>query len=144
MNSAVLGLKLLLGELALNGDSHDAEHLETVDDVSKSVTAAVDILDGLLCFDKLENGIMELRKQEVSVIDFLNDCVKPFAPQAREKRTELRLLFAKRNEEASESESRRISILPNLTGEVFSSPKTNRVLCTSVDFTVSLICMRTI
>lgn len=101
LNSAALGLKLLIDEFGSSEDPRDADHLDTASDVSKSVSAAVEILDGLLNFDKLESGIMELHKQEVKVIEFLRDCVKPFAPQAREKGTELHLIAGREPEETS-------------------------------------------
>jgi signal transduction histidine kinase len=92
LNSAILGLKLLLNEVQSSRGHRDAEHVDTVTDVSKSVMAAVDILDSLLCYDKLESGMLELRKQEIKLVEFLNDCISPFAPQARECGTALRLI----------------------------------------------------
>ena len=45
---------------------------------------AVEILNDLLCFDKLESGILELHKHEVPVKSFIADCVNMFGSQARE------------------------------------------------------------
>jgi CheY-like chemotaxis protein len=49
-----------------------------------SCTAAVDILNDLLCYEKLESGILELHKENITVDSFLNNCVTMFSAQARE------------------------------------------------------------
>jgi CheY-like chemotaxis protein len=46
--------------------------------------AAVDILNDLLCYEKLESGILELHKENIVVNSFLNNCVTMFSAQARE------------------------------------------------------------
>jgi CheY-like chemotaxis protein len=46
--------------------------------------AAVDILNDLLCYEKLESGILELHKENIVVDSFLNNCVTMFSAQARE------------------------------------------------------------
>ena len=49
-----------------------------------SCTAAVDILNDLLCYEKLESGILELHKEEFNVGEYLRDRVNMFCAQARE------------------------------------------------------------
>jgi CheY-like chemotaxis protein len=49
-----------------------------------SCTAAVDILNDLLCYEKLESGILELHKESIVVDSFLKDFVLSFSVQARE------------------------------------------------------------
>ena len=44
----------------------------------------MEILNDLLCFDKIECGILDLHKLETPVIPFISDCVKMFSSQARE------------------------------------------------------------
>jgi CheY-like chemotaxis protein/two-component sensor histidine kinase len=51
--------------------------------VNLSCKAALDILNDLLCFDKLESGILELHKQETHIIPFVTECIAMFASQAR-------------------------------------------------------------
>ena len=46
--------------------------------------AAVDILNDLLCYEKLESGILELHKEYIVIQPFLRDCVSMFSVQARE------------------------------------------------------------
>jgi signal transduction histidine kinase/CheY-like chemotaxis protein len=61
-----------------------SEHRETLLDVQTACRIAVEILNDLLCFDKLESGILELHKHEVPVNSFISDCVNMFGSQARE------------------------------------------------------------
>jgi signal transduction histidine kinase/CheY-like chemotaxis protein len=62
----------------------DSDHCETLLDVQSACRTAVEILNDLLCFDKLDSGILEVHKHEVPVIPFIADCVNMFASQARE------------------------------------------------------------
>jgi signal transduction histidine kinase/CheY-like chemotaxis protein len=75
------GLKLVCEESA---EDENSNHLETLLDVQSACKIAVEILDDLLCFDKLESGILELHKHDVAVTPFINDCVNMFVSQARE------------------------------------------------------------
>ena len=49
-----------------------------------SCTAAVSILNDLLCYEKLESGKMELHKEAVTIEPFLKNCLSLFAAQANE------------------------------------------------------------
>jgi signal transduction histidine kinase len=84
LNTAFLGLRLLSSELKASKDPKDMERYETLCDVNMSCTAAVDILNNLLCYEKLESGILELHKESIVVDSFLKDCVTMFSAQARE------------------------------------------------------------
>jgi two-component system, sensor histidine kinase len=84
LNTAFLGLKLLSSELKASNDPRDKERYDTLVDVNMSCMAAVDILNDLLCYEKLESGILELHKEEIVVDSFLNNCVSMFSAQARE------------------------------------------------------------
>jgi signal transduction histidine kinase len=84
LNTAFLGLKLLTGELKSSRHPKDIERYDTLCDVNMSCMAAVDILNDLLCYEKLESGILELHKENIVVEPFLKDCVSMFSVQARE------------------------------------------------------------
>jgi signal transduction histidine kinase len=101
LNSAFLGLKLLIDDFKSSREEVDEGRLDTARDVSKSVLSAVEILDGLLCVDSIENGIMQLRKQSVALLPFLEECIKPFIPQARE--CGISLSFHSRPKKATDS-----------------------------------------
>ena len=84
LNTAFLGLKLLTNELKISKSPRDVERYDTLCDVNMSCMAAVDILNDLLCYEKLESGILELHKENITVVPFLNDCISMFSVQARE------------------------------------------------------------
>ena len=64
-------------------DATDKANLEILDDVNLSCIAALDILNDLLCMDKLENGMLEMNSQEIAIGPFLTSCVDMFSVQAR-------------------------------------------------------------
>jgi signal transduction histidine kinase/ActR/RegA family two-component response regulator len=78
------GLQIVCDELGKSGGIGVSEHRETLLDVQTACRIAVEILNDLLCFDKLESGILELHKHEVPVNSFISDCVNMFGSQARE------------------------------------------------------------
>ena len=80
----ITGLKLVSDVLKGSESARDLDHYETLMDVQSACGTAVEILNDLLCFDKLESGILELHKHQVSAISFVTDCVNMFAAQARE------------------------------------------------------------
>jgi two-component system, sensor histidine kinase len=84
LNTAFLGLKLLSSELKESRDPKDIERYDTLCDVNTSCKAAVDILNDLLCYEKLESGILELHKEDIVVDLFLKNCVSMFSAHARE------------------------------------------------------------
>ena len=84
LNAAFLGLKLLTSEMKASKDPRDIERYDTLCDVNMSCTTAVSILDDLLCYEKLDSGILELHKEEVIIAPFLGDCISMFSAQARE------------------------------------------------------------
>ena len=81
--SIFLGLKLLTVDIQGSTDPKDVERNDTLCDINSACRTALDILNDLLCFDKLESGILELHKEEVPVLPYLFDCVAMFSSQAR-------------------------------------------------------------
>ena len=75
---------MLSSELKASKDLRDLERYDTLCDVNMSCMAAVDILNDLLCYEKLDSGILILHKENVIISHFLKDCVSMFAAQARE------------------------------------------------------------
>ena len=80
----VLGLKLLTDDLSCSNNPKDMDRNEILADVNVACRTAVDILNDLLCLDKMESGVMEVHKHEVPVVSFILDCVGMFSAQARE------------------------------------------------------------
>jgi hypothetical protein len=110
LNAAYLGLRYLRDEMRDNlRSAEDEDRYETVKDIQTSCLTAIDILNGtffsfpplclshvptsvrapsptppdLLCFDKLENGMLELHTTDEPVVPFLTACVGMFSAQVR-------------------------------------------------------------
>jgi signal transduction histidine kinase len=108
LNTAFLGLKLLTGDLKESDDAKDAGRYDTLCDVNLSCMAAVDILNDLLCYEKLESGILELHKENITVEPFLKECVSMFSSQARESNVSLVIL----TDDGVQSKPRASTLLP--------------------------------
>ena len=67
----------------------EVERRETLVETQSACGAALDILNELLLFDKLETGALVLHKQSVPVTELVEDSVRMFSAQAREKSIEL-------------------------------------------------------
>jgi signal transduction histidine kinase/ActR/RegA family two-component response regulator len=91
LNAAFLGLKILMDDLKKSTNAKDVDRFDTLSDVNLSCVTAIDILNDLLSFEKLESGILTLNTETVSVLPFVEECVNLFAAQA--KSNEMSLLF---------------------------------------------------
>ena len=58
------------------------------------LTTSVDILNDLLTFEKIQSGIMEVHKNDVNVMAFVQDCCGIFKAQARAKDITMHVLFS--------------------------------------------------
>jgi signal transduction histidine kinase/CheY-like chemotaxis protein len=93
LNSAFLGLRMLLDDLKNSKEPKDAERLETLSDVNVSCVTAIDILNDLLCFEKIESGILQLHRTDEPILPFMEACVNMFSAQARECGVRLELVL---------------------------------------------------
>lgn len=87
----------MCGNLQSSRNGEDKENFEILENVRTSCEAAVEILNDLLCFDKLESGILDLHKLETPVIPFIYDCVHMFSSQAREAGIDISLVTSHAN-----------------------------------------------
>ena len=87
----------MCGNLQSSRNGEDKENFEILENVRTSCEAAVEILNDLLCFDKLESGILDLHKLETPVIPFISDCVHMFSSQAREAGIDISLVTSHAN-----------------------------------------------
>ena len=85
LNSAFLGLKMILDQLRGSEDPVDKERYETLWDVHRACMTAVDILNDLMCYDKIESGILVLHKEDVIPLPFLQECFNGFRAEAQER-----------------------------------------------------------
>jgi signal transduction histidine kinase/CheY-like chemotaxis protein len=116
------GLKLVSDDLMASNSDKDSDHCETLMDVQSACRTAVEILNDLLCFDKLESGILEMHKHEVPVIPFIADCVNMFASQAREAGVTIKNTTSQGRlppgMDANMSDSSSISALPSVMMDI--------------------------
>ena len=71
-------------DLQSSNSPEDMNRREILADVNVACRTTLDILNDLLCFDKMESGILVLHRHEVPVLSFISDCVSMFSAQARE------------------------------------------------------------
>lgn len=103
LNSGALGINLITEKLECNHDPETRELHETALDVGMALKIAVEILDNLMCYDKIENGILNLRKQDVPLVAFLEESISPFRPQAMHSHINFRLIATTSVESAPRS-----------------------------------------
>ena len=84
LNAAFLGLKLLTDELKASLKVEDRKYFETLTDVNLSLVTAIDILNDLLCFEKLDSGILKLHKTIENIMSFMINSVEMFVCQSKE------------------------------------------------------------
>jgi signal transduction histidine kinase len=77
LNTAIMGLQALAEDL----QPVSQENLDTVMEVKDSCNIAVEVLNELLLFDKLENGNLLLEKTTVNALSFIKHTIKPFHMQ---------------------------------------------------------------
>jgi len=80
LNIVLMGIKLL-GRGFRQRSSVDAEYLNTITDIEGSCETAIETLNGLLDYEKLESGIMILEKATLHPWPIIRDAVKPFMIQ---------------------------------------------------------------
>jgi signal transduction histidine kinase len=93
LNAACLGLSLLEKEIdkcfaALPNpstmlDSSKESLVEIVADVSQACNIAVEIMNDLLMYEKIEGGLMQLETKETLLPKFVQESVKIFQVQVR-------------------------------------------------------------
>jgi hypothetical protein len=84
LSATLMGLRLMLDDYQKSNPrvgSIDADRLDTLADINSSCVAALDILNDLLCFNKLEAGMLELHKEEVCPGAFVKESVAMFNVQ---------------------------------------------------------------
>lgn len=75
---------MLTDDLGISKFPIDTNRSEILADVNRACRTTVDILNDLLCFDKMESGILEVHKLMIPVETFVTECVEMFSAQARE------------------------------------------------------------
>ena len=84
LSATLMGLRLMLDDYKKSNPrpgSIDADRLDTLQDINSSCVSALDILNDLLCFNKLEAGLLELNKEIVCPGAFVKESVAMFNVQ---------------------------------------------------------------
>ena len=93
LNSVFMGMQLSIDQIPEDTQEPvELERRETLVDTKSACGAALDILNELLLFDKLETGALVPNKLPVPVSELVEDSIKMFSVQAREKRVELKVI----------------------------------------------------
>ena len=87
LNAATLGLNMVVTQLKKKKrpTPDEAEMCETLSDIRLACSTAVDILNDLLSFEKLESGILVLHRESISVLKFMKEGIVMFSAQVKEK-----------------------------------------------------------
>lgn len=59
--------------------------------MSGACEAAIEVLNDILCYDKIDSGTLELRKEYVNIISFISETSQIFRPTAQDKRIEFKV-----------------------------------------------------
>ena len=90
LNSVFMGMQLSIDQIPEDTQEPvELERRETLVETQSACGAALDILNELLLFDKLETGALVLHKLTVPVPELVEDSIKMFSVQTREKSVEL-------------------------------------------------------
>ena len=90
LNSVFMGMQLSIDQIPEDTQEPvELERRETLVETQSACGAALDILNELLLFDKLETGALVLHKLTVPVPELVEDSIKMFSVQTREKSIEL-------------------------------------------------------
>ena len=90
LNSVFMGMQLMIDQIPEDTQEPvELERRETLVETQSACGAALDILNELLLFDKLETGALVLNKLTVPVSELVEDSIKMFSVQTREKSLEL-------------------------------------------------------
>ena len=90
LNSAFLGLQFLLENITSIVDQNNQSFNSTIDildEIKHSVDIAVNILDDLLIYEKLEGNIMELHSKNLRIRQLVLDSIRPSTLQVFSSRS---------------------------------------------------------
>lgn len=86
LNATTMGLKLMEKELQIPQEEQDPALIEDLlEDMQSSIRIAVEILNDLLLYEKIEAGLMQLEVDEQEAWPFVTDVLRIFRIQAKSK-----------------------------------------------------------
>lgn len=90
LNAACLGLSVLEEDIRQSfaespSSTGSAALIEVVADITQACNIAVEILNDLLMYEKIEGGLLQLEKEEVEIGPFVAEVLKLFSMQVKER-----------------------------------------------------------
>ena len=95
LNTIICGLNYLKTRLS-NTNAAEAEMLSIINDMALSGEDAVEVLDEILTYDKIESKTLVLNLSTFTVVSFLERTLRPFSVQAVEGGIELHTSYSVR------------------------------------------------
>ena len=93
MNSVKMGLQHCISKIPIKSKNKaEKDHRDTLLEMGFACEVAIEILNDLLLYDKLENGLVTLKKDSIGAIDFITKCLEMFTVQIRAKHIKLELI----------------------------------------------------
>eukprot|EP01042_Synura_sphagnicola_P001394 gene1394-biopygen1493 len=86
LNAVVLGLHYLKKQSELEDNVMDKDVIDVVEEVRMSCDAAIDILNDLLTYEKLDGGLLQTYFKPEPAFDFVLEVTKAFRLQANQSR----------------------------------------------------------
>ena len=81
LSAVVLGLNYLKKQSESNNSTMDQDTVDVVEEVRMSCEAAVDILNDLLTYEKLDGGLLQTYFKHEPAFEFIQNATKPFKLQ---------------------------------------------------------------
>ena len=81
LNTVSIGLDLLIKDLADSQKMDNESYETTLSDMKGQCAIAIEILNDLLSYEKIDAGIMTLNKTTIKALPWLHKCIRPFLIQ---------------------------------------------------------------
>eukprot|EP00607_Mallomonas_marina_P010566 CAMPEP_0182422362 /NCGR_PEP_ID=MMETSP1167-20130531/8023_1 /TAXON_ID=2988 /ORGANISM="Mallomonas Sp, Strain CCMP3275" /LENGTH=685 /DNA_ID=CAMNT_0024600361 /DNA_START=527 /DNA_END=2584 /DNA_ORIENTATION=- len=141
LNSVLMGLQVV--ERDLRHDMNKEENLSLIDELHSQCDMAVDILNDLMLYERLEEGIIDLNLKPLAIKQFIIKKMKALRPLCREKGIEMEVVWPSETDDRALSHSVALDKAycrgdEDKLGQVIRTLLTNAVECTPRDKTVKV------
>ena len=93
MNTVHMGIQFCIDQIPENTiNEKEIEYRKSLLEVNNACEVALEILNDLLLYDKLQNGQLTLHKEEVNALDFVTNCLSMFTVQIKAKHLQIQLI----------------------------------------------------
>ena len=95
LNTVHMGVQFCIEQISNQTtvlDINKNEFQSSLVEINMACSVALEILNDLLLYDKLQSGLVTLQNDEVNVIDFLTNCLEMFTIHIRAKNIQLQMI----------------------------------------------------